>query len=212
MTKILLGTLVVLGLLTLTAPKAVALSGVSSVCKPPFGIPVECEGSFAPDNSCITARIINPEIDCCRNYCPENPSTRYNAATDCASGNSAACDASSVFTSLNIFGSKVQYAPDKIPSLIQLAISGALAAVSFYALFRGMFLYAIRRPNTTDAADIAKINKEFGNIIIGFVIAWSVIFIVEFVMRILGLPSLAQINVETLDDPGNPGSNVIIIQ
>jgi hypothetical protein len=212
MNKLILGTLVVMGLLTFAAPKVSALTGESSVCQPPFGIPNICEDNYAPDNACNAARIVNPEISCCRNYCPEFPSSKYNAETECAGGNDPSCEADRVFNSLNIFGTKVQYTPEKIPSLIQLAISAALAVVSFYALFRGMFLYAIRRPNTTDAAEIAKINKEFGNIIIGFVLAWSVIFIVEFVMRLLGLPSLTQINVETLDDPSNPGSNVIIIQ
>ncbi len=212
MKKIFLVTFLVIGFFVAFPTTTHALTGNPKACESPGDIPNICRDNYAPDNACNIARIANPEIDCCMNYCPEFPSTRYNAAGDCASGNEAACEAASVFSSLNIFGTRIQYTPDKIPSLIQLAISAALAVVSFYALFRGMFLYAIKRPNTTDAAEVAKINKEFGNIIVGFVLAWSVIFIVEFVMRLLGLPSLSQINVNTLDDPANPGSNVIIIQ
>ena len=54
-------------------------------------------------------------------------------------------------------------------------------------------------------------NKEFGNIIVGFVLAWSVIFIVEFVMRFLGLPTLTQISFDRIDSGDPEVTNVIII-
>lgn len=209
MKKIVLITIVILGLLSATSSRAYALPGDPDSCIPPFGIPAVCQDNYEPDTGCSIAKILNPEVNCCVNSCKGIPDD-YNPCPNGGSG--ADCEVRNTLSTLNIFGTKIQYTPEKVPALIQLAISAALAVVSFYALFRGMFLYAIKRPNTTDAAEVAKINKEFGNIIIGFVLAWSVIFIVEFVMRLLGLPSLSQINVNTLDDPANPGTNVIIIQ
>lgn len=175
-----------------------AQGGFPSWCLPPQGIPEDCPKDFEPDHLCNIQKIKDPNTQCCPNKC-------IDADT------SIDPDEKEELQRLgNIFGTEVRYTPEKVPSLIQLGISAVLAVVSFYALFRGMFLYAIKRPNTIDSAEIAKINKEFGNIIIGFVLAWSVIFIVEFVMRILGLPSLSQIDIERLDEGEN--SNVIVIK
>lgn len=205
--------LIISGLLFISStPQEVkALSGDPEVCLVPFGIPKQCQDSYELDNRCNIAKIIDPEVDCCINKCKGDPSTAYNP--QCPEGATGPdCTVVGVLNSLNIFGTKVQYSADKIPSLIQLVISGTLAVVSFYALFRGMYLYAIKRPNTTDATEVGKINKEFGNIIVGFVLAWSVIFIVEFVMRLLGLPTLTQISFERIDSGDPEVTNVIIIK
>ncbi len=204
--------LIISGCLFITSsPQEVkALSGDPAVCLVPFGIPEQCQDSYELDNKCNIAKIIDPTVDCCINKCKGDPSTAYNP--QCPSGTTGPdCNVVNTLNSLNIFGTRIQYSPDKIPSLIQLAISAALAVVSFYALFRGMYLYAIKRPNTIDAAEIGKINKEFGNIIVGFVLAWSVIFIVEFVMRFLGLPTLTQISFDRIDSGDPEVTNVIII-
>jgi hypothetical protein len=167
-------------------------------CTPPQGIPTACPTDFEPDHLCNIAKIKDPTVICCPNKCIDAETSVPQPEQD------------ELRRLGNIFGTEVRYTPEKIPSLIQLGISAVLAVVSFYALFRGMFLYAIKRPNTIDASEIANINKEFGNIIIGFVLAWSVIFLVEFVMRILGLPSLSQIDIARIDE--SDGANVIIIQ
>ncbi len=193
----------------LFSPRVNALTADPDVCLPPHGIPSMCQDSYTLDNKCNVARIINPEVDCCINKCT-NIDNGYDPDAECSGPGDPDCDVTSVLNSLNIFGTKIQYSNEKIPSLVQLGLSAFLAVVSFYALFRGMYLYSIKRTQTTDAAEIGKINKEFGNIIIGFVLAWSAIFIVELVMRILGLPTLTQITLERIDD--GSASNVIIIK
>jgi len=75
-------------------------------------------------------------------------------------------------------------------------IQTILGLISLYTLFRGVYLAGFKRTADNNTGDIEKINKEFTNLVIGFVISWSFIFILQLVGGALGLGSLTTLQVK----------------
>ncbi len=169
-------------------------------CAQPFGIPTACPtecksqndtGCYVPDFQCSNAKFLDPSVSCCNNKCA-------NSGTVGSSGDQAE------IRKFNIFGTQFAFSSARIPSLINIAISTFLGFVSAYALFRGMYIGAVVRSRATTSEDIAKANKEIVNLIIGFILAWSFIFIIQFVASVLGIGNLNDLNVT------NTGSEITI--
>lgn len=169
-------------------------SGLPAGCEPPFGIPSACPsaGDYEPDFNCINAKVINPKLECCPNRCVggatigEDPSESLQP-----------------LTKFNIFNTQISLDfrnPNTIPTLVNLLISTALGIVSLYVLFRGIYIAAFVRTRSTSPEDIAKVNKELTNLLIGFLIAWGSIFIVQLVANLLGLGSLSNLSVSGTED------------
>ncbi len=151
-----------------------------------------CPDTFVTDFACVQNKIVNPEDSCCVDICP--------------GGNSSTLDPA--YEQFNIFVTKININSEhKVAALINVTITTVLGAISLYTLFRGFYIAAYKRANTTDSAEIEKITTELKNLVIGFVICWTFIFVMQFVMTLLGIGNLNQLVI--LGDP-NP-SNVIII-
>lgn len=173
-----------------------------SGCSQPFGIPDACKspceslaagsGScYVPDFTCLNVSILKPDTVCCPNICKgTNPIIDPGAQA--------------TLRQFNIFGTKFYLSEDRIPSMINLALTAFLGIVSFYALLRGMYIGAVVRPGATSPDDIAKVNTELKNLIIGFILAWSFIFIIQFIASILGIGRLDNFNVQ------NTGAEIVI--
>lgn len=172
--------------LTTTSVKAAFPPG----CDGPIGIPSNCQkpcansadtsNCYTPDFQCINSKFVNSATSCCNNKCSTDNSVLPPLE----------------LSELNIFGTKFRLSPSAIPSVINALISTFLGVVSFYALGRGAYIGAILRTRATSADDIAKVNKEVVNLLIGFVLAWSFIFIIQFISSVLGIGSLNNFNVE----------------
>lgn len=168
-----------------------------SWCTGATGIPADCSapGEYEPDFNCINNKFLNPNLECCPNKCV---------------GGSTSSPEDDTYQQINFFGTTVGLDfsnPNTIPTLVNLGISTFLGIISIYALFRGIYVAAFIRTSATDPARIAAINKELTNLVIGFIIAWGAIFIVQLVANIIGLGSLSNLQVA-----GTQGAYVITIQ
>ncbi|MEO6728958.1 MAG: hypothetical protein ABIM99_03485 [Candidatus Dojkabacteria bacterium] len=162
-------------------------------CAAPFEIPTACptscsnkddSGCYVPDFDCSNAKLLDPTVSCCKNKCNnEGPIVVLPPPII------------ETLRSFNIFGTKFTISTTKIPNLINAAISTFLGLVSAYALVRGMYIGAVLRTRATTSEDIVKVNKEIINLIIGFVLAWSFIFIIQFIASVIGIGDLNSLNV-----------------
>ena len=152
-------------------------------------------GQYEPDFNCINQRFLDPSLDCCPNKCV---------------GGQSSVEEPVVLQEFNIFGTTIGLDfsnANTLPTLINIGISTVLGIISFYALFRGVYIAAFVRTSTTDASKIAAVNTELKNLIIGFIIAWAAIFIVQLIANIIGLGSL-----QNLQITGTEGSFLITIK
>lgn len=182
---ILLNLVIFLGSVQINAqPTSSDITCLPSACQVP--------GGFEPDFACQTERILNPGSNCCINKCTVDASV---------------IDLPPETTVLfEFFGNSLIITDgSRIPALINLLISTFLGFISLYAVIYGIYLGAYARPNATDEESIAQINKSLQSVIIGFALAWSFIFIIQFVASLLGLGDLS-----TLDLVGNSGSSTTI--
>lgn len=168
-------------------------------CSEPFGIPLACPrqcasqndtGCYVPDFQCTNAKFLDRQTVCCDNKC----------IGDVGDGG----DQGDLIRSFNVFGTKFSFSVNKIPNLINVAITTFLGIVSAYALIRGMYIGAVLRSQAITPEDIGKVNKEIINLIIGFVLAWSFIFIIQFISSVIGIGDLNDLNVT------NTGTEIII--
>lgn len=130
-----------------------------------------------PDFNCINQRFIDPGVNCCEDKCAGD----------------AIEEVEPVFENLEVFGASFRVREDrKIIALINLGVTTFLGFASLYALGRGVYLAAIKRPDATDD-DLSKINKELTNMLIGFAISWGFIIIMQVVASFLGLGSINEL-------------------
>lgn len=164
----------------------------------PYKIPAQCKDDFVIDQECQTIKILSPQSEqaktCCIHKCKNNPTS--------VTGNTDNVLDQSDLSFLNVFGIKLGLdfseagRTKTITTLINLVITTILGIFSMYALFRGVYLVAIQRPVLIKPEDISKLNKQFTSLIVGFVLAWGVIFIIQVVFAFLGLGSLTDFNFE----------------
>jgi len=175
---------------------------IQSVC-----IPSVCPnpGDYEPDFACILSKSITTpgssgRVDCCENKCKDD-----TVSVD--------APANLQFFAFNIFNTKVNITYEKIPTIINFVFSTVIAILAVYAAVRGIYIYAIKLPNTTKDEDIAAVSKEARAILIGFILALTFLLITQIIFSVLGLPSLNSINFQVNPDAAvDPDVPTIVIQ
>ncbi len=162
---------------------------------------IECEADdMVPDMTCVLSRILNTptsgQADCCENKCPKAEDNKDNPIDP-------------VYYSIDIFNTKVEISYEKLPTLINLGFSTFLAIIAIYAALRGIYIFAIKMPNATTDENLASISKEAKAIVIGFILSVSFLFITQLVFNILGLPSLAELQLDV--DPTTEVDGPVIV-
>jgi hypothetical protein len=157
-------------------------------------IPEECsgQGEYVPDFSCINRKLLDPTDTCCENKCKD----------------SAGAEEPEVYREVinSFFGYSLAVRDgQQIPVLINLAITTVLGFVSLYALVMGIYLGGYVRSRATTAEEIESTNKKLTTLIIGFILAWGFIVIVQIVANLIGLGSL-----NSLELVGSGGSDIVI--
>ncbi len=159
------------------------------------GIPSACTDSYVPDFACINKKIIDPGYACCENTCIDSSGNPTSGVSD---------PGLEKYREFGILGLTVKITPESIPSLINVLLSTFLGIIALYALFRGIYVAAIKRTQATEE-NLEAVNKELTNIVIAFVIAFASIFIIQLVFNLLGLGSLNKFNVNfTNEDTSGP--------
>lgn len=149
-----------------------------------FNKPANCPTTFEADNTCVEAKILDPEVDCYENKCPGSPSYKEIQRGE----------ANNTFDELKVFGFVIYInSAKKFAAIINIVISTSLGIVSMYAIVRGIYVGAYKRANTIEAEVIAEANKELMSLIIGFMISWGFIFILQFTMNFLGFGSINEL-------------------
>lgn len=185
-------------------------SSGSGVCSCPIQstcIPAGCSGpgEYEPDYACILAKSLptpgsSGRVDCCENKCKDE-----SVAID--------TPAELDFFAFEIFNTKVNITYEKIPTIINFIFSTVIGVLAIYAAFRGIYIYAIKLPNTTKEEDIAAVSKEARAILIGFILALTFLLITQIIFSILGLPALNTINFDVNPDgTTTTGVPTIVIQ
>lgn len=153
-----------------------------------------CEDSYIPDFNCTNRRIFDPKVTCCENKCPED---------------AISAEASEFSTLISFFGNSLTIkSTQQIPTLINLAITTILGFFSIYALGYGMYVAGFVRARTTNEEEIVKANKTLITLILGFVLAWGFIIIMQFVANLVGVGSLA--NLQLIQE--QPSGSVVVIE
>lgn len=164
----------------------------------PYKIPAQCEDNFVIDQECQTIKILSPQSEQARTCCLHKCKDEQTSVT----GNTDNILDQKDLSFLNVFGVRLGLdfsesgRTKTITTLINLVITTILGIFSMYALFRGVYLVAIQRPVLIKPEDISKLNKQFTSLIVGFVLAWGIIFIIQVVFAFLGLGSLTDFNFE----------------
>jgi hypothetical protein len=168
----------------------------------PICIPPSCPTDYEPDFNCIQKQILDPTAKnpssaqfCCENKCKDI-------------GGLPTEDRARQLDPLFTFFGQTLYVSvaERIPTLINLAITTALGLMSVYTVVYGTYVAGYKRTQTTDPGEIEKISKTLKNLVLGFVLAWSFIFIIQLVASLLGLGSLS--NLTLVGDGG--GSTITI--
>lgn len=181
--------------------------GVSSIsasqCTAPYYIPSGCESPYVPgqragytaDLNCQLEKLVNPGSDCCPNICVDR------------SGNpSVSVDNPDLFWDLEVFGTLIRINPENTPVLVNILFTTALGIVSLYVIIRGIYVTGVKRPMAITPEEIAEINKELTNLVIGAIICWGFIILIQVVANLLGVGSLG-----SLDFSGGSSGSVITI-
>lgn len=146
-----------------------------------------------PDMTCVLSKLLNTpndgEVDCCENKCPNTKDVDPGIINN-------------EYYSLKIFNTNIEISYEKLPTLINLGFSTFLAIIAIYAAIRGIYIFAIKMPNATQDDQLASISKEARALVIGFILSLSFLFITQLVFSILGLPSLADLQLSV--NPENP--------
>lgn len=153
-----------------------------------------CRESYIPDFNCTNRRIFDPKVTCCENKCPED---------------AISPEASEFSTLISFFGNSLTIkSTQQIPTLINLAITTILGFFSIYALGYGMYVAGVVRAKTTNEEEIVKANKTLITLILGFILAWGFIIIMQFVANLVGVGSLA--NLQLIQE--QPSGSVVVIE
>ena len=160
-------------------------------------VPAACPNTYKPDLNCTANKFSNPDSKCCPNFCPQGEGSNATNITQL----------SSTYRKLVIFGTDYRFSPESTSGVIKLVIQTILGLVSLYALVRGVYLAGFKRTLVTTPDEIGKINKELTNMLIGFIICWGFILILQFVSNFLGLGSLT-----ALSGTDNSGANVVVVK
>lgn len=178
---------------------------IGDSCPAPRFIPTECptpyrpgrSGGYTADLNCAASKFTNPGNNCCPNMCVDsggNPTTTPEVLPE-------------EYNQFEVFGTTIRVNPNNFGTLVNLAFTTFLGLVSIYVILRGIYVAGVKRPNATTDEEIANISKELTNLVIGFVICWSFIIVIQLVANFLGIGRLTD-----MDFSGGDGSLVITIK
>lgn len=205
MKKFIFLLLILLGPILLSSVVSINALDIGPGCQIPRYIPSSCQtpyqpgksGGYTADLNCTAAKFIDPSNNCCPNRCVD---TQGNAV-----GTSE--DLPGEYRQFEVFGTSIRINPNNIGTLINLAFTTFLGLVSLYTIVRGIYVAGVKRPNSTNDEDIANISKELINLIIGFVICWSFIIVIQLLANFLGIGKLSD-----LDFTSGSGNLVITVK
>lgn len=164
-------------------------------------VPENCPDNYEVDFSCQSAKILNPSVDCCDYKCPDASS--YDEQQEGEKSNE-----NSLWLRLDPFGARLNIDSGKeIAAVINILISTFLGIISLYALLRGIYVAGFKVSQTTENEKLTEARTEIVQMILAFVIAWSAIFVLQFVFTLLGLGS---INSYVLFGEDQPGTEIVI--
>lgn len=137
--------------------------------------PTDCKDTCEVDISCQNRLIFDKNVDCSPFRCP--------GKGDEENLNFEGID-------LNLFGINIRFNSERaIQQVIVLGFSIFLGIVALAAVMIGV-IAAIKRADTTDAGEIAKLNKTMSNAIAGLVIVVVSIAIVQIVASLIGVGNI----------------------
>jgi len=176
-------------------------------CVAPYFIPDACGVPYVPDKSpgytadlnCQIVRITKPgtpEANCCPNICVD------------ASGNRVSTTLPTEVTQTEVFGTTIRVNPENSGTIVNILFTTVLGLVSIYAIIRGIYVTGIKRPMVIEAEKIAEINKELTNLVIGVIISWGFIILIQVVANLLGVGQLNNLDISG----GETGGTVITIK
>jgi hypothetical protein len=174
----------------------------------PFYVPDACPSPYIPgkaagytaDLNCQLKRITNPQNPgCCINKCVDADGEDTGSVTS--------AENPAVFTNLEVFGTTIKINPNNIGTIINILFTTVLGLVSIYAIARGIYVTGVKRPMATTPDQIAEINKELTNLIIGVIISWGFIIVIQVVANLLGVGQLNNLDISG----GAEGGTVITI-
>ncbi len=176
-------------------------------CVAPYFIPDACAVPYIPgkspgytaDLNCQIVRITKPgttEAQCCPNICVDTDGTRISATLP------------TEVTQTEVFGTNIRINPDSAGTIINILFTTVLGLVSVYAIIRGIYVTGVKRPMAIEAEKIAEINKELTNLVIGLIISWGFIILIQVVANLLGVGQLSNLDISG----GESGGTVITIK
>ena len=158
-------------------------------------LPEDCrgQGQYTIDFSCVNKKITSPGFNCCEEKCVGDP-----GATDVLN--------EEIEPLFSFFGYTFAVREgQQIPVLINLVITTFLGIVSVYTLGMGIYQGAVVRARATDPETIAAVQKTVLTLIIGFILSWGFIVIIQVIANLIGLGSLQDLTLV-----GDGGINIII--
>lgn len=176
-------------------------------CQAPYYIPSACPSPYMPgvasgytaDLNCQLVKITKPgtpEANCCPNICvTEAGEANYGASNP------------QVFSQLEVFGTTIKINPDNIGTIVNILFTTVLGLVSIYAIVRGIYVTGVKRPMAITPDQIAELNKELSNLIIGVIICWGFIILIQLIANLLGVGQLNSLDISG----GESGGTVITI-
>jgi hypothetical protein len=110
------------------------------------------------------------------------------------------------YRTFNFFGTKVNINTDSLVGWLTLGIQAFLAVVSIIALVKGIKAGVIDVPK---GEELDKVKRDITNTIMGFILAWGAIFIIQIILSVLGIPGLNELVI--IGDPPNSGQQSTIV-
>lgn len=182
----------------------------SASCQAPYYIPSGCNTPYVPgkspgytaDLNCQLVRITKPgtpEALCCPNIC-------VDANGDKQTGSGA--DVVPEVTNLEVFNTTIRINPNNAGTIINILFTTVLGLVSVYAIVRGLYVTGVKRAMAITPDQIAELNQELTNLVIGVVICWGFIIVIQVVANVLGVGQLNNLDISG----GESGGTVITIK
>jgi hypothetical protein len=175
----------------------------SGQCDAPYYIPSACpapyrpgvSGGYTADLNCQLEKFTDPQSNCCPNKC----------VTADGSSNTGAQNPD-LFWDIDVFGTVMRINPDSTPVFINILFTTVLGLVSLYAIIRGIYVTGVKRTMATTPDEIAEVNKELTNLIIGAALCWGFIILIQVVANFLGVGSLSSLDFSS----GDSGTVIIV--
>lgn len=203
--KLFIGVFFVLSLI----PFFIISAQDAASCPPPYYIPTACPSPYIPGQKGGYTADLNCKLEnfftgtsldttntarCCPNRCVDASGDKVTVSGFWPTSNP------SEFRSFEVFGTTIRINPDNIPSLINILFTTALGLVSLYTIARGIYVAGVKRSSAQSAEDIANVTKELTNLLVGALIAWGFIIVIQVVAGFLGVGQLNNLDISGGDN------------